>query len=437
VDTESPSTPENVSVVYSNDSGIPTMRVSWAPSSDNSRVDHYIVSRDGAEIADVTDSAYDDTNIQDSTTYCYSVAAVDIAGNLSGSSEEVCARSSWRKQSLGISYPGAAVIKLDTVGTPWVAYKDRYFDSSQSEYRSRLQFGAIGDTFTPALLNDSVAEAFVSGEYSMDMVPGADNAANILHQSVPGPGSEQLDHVTYADGMMAQLAIQTSIVYLQDVSVAIDQAGVLHACAKFDNTLAYVENSTGVWNLTELGSLGGDSKGSDCSITIAPDGSVHMAYLAFLQEDLWYLSNQSGLWAAELIDEQSGTGTDTGYHTALMVDSGGFAHIAYAHDFAENDLEYASNSSGSWVSEKVDNSGTVGYRSDMIIDSLDQVSVVYEQIDAGSLQLRLASRDAGVWESYQLGSSTTGPLSADIGSDDSVHILYTDQEGELVYLSSE
>jgi hypothetical protein len=162
-----------------------------------------------------------------------------------------------------------------------------------------------------------------------------------------------------------------------------------------------------------------------------------MAYLAFLQEDLWYLSNQSGVWAAELIDEQSGTGTDTGYHTTIVVDSSGFAHIAYAHDFAANDLEYASNSSGSWAFEIVDDSGSVGYRSDMLIDSLNQVFVVYERFDAGSLQLRLASREAGTWATYQLGSSTTGPLSADIGSDDRMHIVYTDRPGELVYLLSE
>lgn len=437
LDTESPSTPENVSVDYINNAGSPTMRVGWAPSSDNSRIDHYTVTRDGVEIGNVADASFDDTNILGSSTYCYSVVAVDIAGNLSGSSEEVCARSSWRRQALGISYPGAAVIALDSAGTPRVAYKDRYFDSSQSEYRSRLNIGTIGDTFTPELLSDSVAESYVSGEYSMDMVLGADDVANILHQSVPGPGSEQLDHVTRSDSTTAQLAIQTSIVYLQDVSVAIDQAGVLHACVKFDNTIFYVENSTGTWSLTELDSLGGDSKGSDCSITVASDGSVHMAYLAFLQEDLWYLSNQSGAWAAELIDEQSGTGTDIAYHTAILVDASGFAHIAYAHDYAENDLEYASNSSGSWAFEKVDDSGTVGYRSDMIIDSLDQVSIFYEQIDAGSLQLRHASRDTGDWESYQLGSSTTGPLSADIDPDDKVHIVYTDQGGELVYLSSE
>ena len=38
-----------------------------------------------------------------------------------------------------------------------------------------------------------------------------------------------------------------------------------------------------------------------------------------------------------------GTSTNTAYHTSIATDSAGFAHIAYAHDFAENDMEYATN----------------------------------------------------------------------------------------------
>jgi hypothetical protein len=437
LDVEAPSTPQDVTASYQDDNGSPTITVNWTPASDNSRISHYVVTRDGVEVSEIPAPPYTDTDVQESTTYCYSVTAFDIAGNPSAASETVCTRTSWTKQGLGIANAGAATIALDSAGVPWVAYKDRYFENSQSVYRSRLQIGAIGDTFVPELLNDSIADVFIAGEYAMDMVLDSDDVANILHQSTPGPGSEQLDYVTRSDTMAASIAVQTSIVYLQDVKIAIDQAGVLHACVRYDNASYYAENSSGTWLLTELDSLGGDTRGNNCSIATAGDGSVHLVYLGFLREDLWHLSNQSGSWVATMIDQQSGTSTDTAYHTAISVDTSGFAHIVYAHDYADNHLEYASNRSGNWVVEKVDESGKVGYRSDIVTNSLDRVSIIYQEIDSGASNLRFASREAGSWESYQLSSSSTGPVSVAVDSNDRLHIVFSDLGGELTYMTGQ
>ena len=138
-----------------------------------------------------------------------------------------------------------------------------------------------------------------------------------------------------------------------------------------------------------------------------------------------------------MIDQQSGTSTDTAYHTSILVDSSGFAHIAYAHDFADNDLEYASNESGSWVAEKVDDSGTVGYRSDIVVEPSGGITIVYERLDAGSRSLQFALRETGTWAPYLLSSSSSGPVSADVGSDDKLHIVFSDLGGELTYLRGE
>src|SRR5262245_36736186 len=60
--------------------------LSWTASTDNMAVVSYIVSRDGAQIASSTTTSYADSGLSPATTYSYSVAAVDEAGNLSANS---------------------------------------------------------------------------------------------------------------------------------------------------------------------------------------------------------------------------------------------------------------------------------------------------------------------------------------------------------------
>ena len=66
--------------------------LSWAPSTDDMGITRYEVVRNGAVIAsDLTEPAYPDTALTPSTTYTYSVRALDIAGNASPLSPSVTA----------------------------------------------------------------------------------------------------------------------------------------------------------------------------------------------------------------------------------------------------------------------------------------------------------------------------------------------------------
>lgn len=60
--------------------------LSWNASTDNVGVTGYRVYRDGAVIANVAGTSYVDTSVVASTTYSYTVAAHDAAGNFSGQS---------------------------------------------------------------------------------------------------------------------------------------------------------------------------------------------------------------------------------------------------------------------------------------------------------------------------------------------------------------
>jgi hypothetical protein len=135
------------------------------------------------------------------------------------------------------------------------------------------------------------------------------------------------------------------------------------------------------------------------------------------------------------VDRQSGTSINTSYHTSIATDPGGAVHLAYAHDFATNDMEYATNASGVWVTEKVDDAGTVGYASAIAVDTAGRPHIVYEELD-GDRSIRFATRENGSWETVVLSSSSTGFLSMTIDSADSLHVAFVDEGGRLAYLNN-
>src|SRR5205814_8546139 len=78
--------------------GLPSTAVSTPPlhdalpiSSDNVGVSGYRVFRNGAQIATTSATSFPNTGLSPSTTYSYTVAAFDAAGNLSAQSSPASA----------------------------------------------------------------------------------------------------------------------------------------------------------------------------------------------------------------------------------------------------------------------------------------------------------------------------------------------------------
>ena len=440
-DVASPSAPTRVGVEYSTEAGIATVTVSWSPSSDDSGIAGYTVFREGVPISETTRTSFADTAIEPDRTYCYSVQATDILDKTSPLSNEVCTRTSWTKRSLGVTGAGSATIALDASDIPYVAYKARMLASDSdpllSGYRSTLNLVRIGDTLQTELLDASYAEDYIWGDVSMDMALDAAGNAHIVHQSNPTPSSETLQYVVRSLSRTDSVNVQPLDPPLGGVDLVIDGNGLLHGCIEFEGNLHYGNTESGAWTFTALDGLVAGASGNSCSIAVDASNAVHIAYIETFSNDLYYASNISGNWSSARIDAQSGTSTNTIYHTAIATDSAGFAHIVYAHDFAENDLEYATNASGSWFSQKVDDAGTVGYASDIAIDSADRVYVLYEALTDGR-PLYLATRDGGAWGSIELSTSQFGQdLSMSVDSTDVLHIVFNNENGELSYLTNQ
>ena len=67
--------------------------LSWMPSTDNVGVDFYKLYRSDGFYYLVDPTSLTDTKVAAGTTYCYRVSAFDFAGNESGQSSQVCART--------------------------------------------------------------------------------------------------------------------------------------------------------------------------------------------------------------------------------------------------------------------------------------------------------------------------------------------------------
>src|SRR5205807_2135055 len=86
VDTTRPSTPTGLTGAVAGSSGA---NLSWSASTDNVGVTGYIVRRNGVQVATPVTTSFADTGLSAATTYSYTVAARDAAGNISPNSASV------------------------------------------------------------------------------------------------------------------------------------------------------------------------------------------------------------------------------------------------------------------------------------------------------------------------------------------------------------
>ncbi|HEX7138807.1 MAG TPA: right-handed parallel beta-helix repeat-containing protein [Vicinamibacterales bacterium] len=81
VDTIAPSAPSSLIATATSSSAVSLV---WGASTDNVAVTGYRILRNGAYLTTVTSTSFSDSGLSASTTYTYSVSALDSAGNQSG-----------------------------------------------------------------------------------------------------------------------------------------------------------------------------------------------------------------------------------------------------------------------------------------------------------------------------------------------------------------
>src|SRR5438105_12482138 len=86
VDTTLPSTPTGLTGAAAGSTGA---NLAWSASTDNVGVTGYIVRRNGVQVATPATTSFAETGLSAGTTYSYTVAARDAAGNISPNSASV------------------------------------------------------------------------------------------------------------------------------------------------------------------------------------------------------------------------------------------------------------------------------------------------------------------------------------------------------------
>src|SRR5207253_716310 len=84
--TTAPTTPTGLTAAAAGSTGA---NLSWSASTDNVGVTGYIVRRNGVQVATLATTSFADTGLSAATTYTYTVAARDAAGNISPNSTSV------------------------------------------------------------------------------------------------------------------------------------------------------------------------------------------------------------------------------------------------------------------------------------------------------------------------------------------------------------
>src|SRR6266480_3426955 len=175
-DTTPPSVPTGLTASAVSSSQI---NLSWTASSDNVGVSGYRVHRNGTQIATTAATSFANTGLSPSTTYSYTVAAYDAAGNLSAQSSSASATTPAPPDTTPPSVPTgltASAVSSSQINLSWTASSDNVGVSGYRVYRNGTQ---IATTSATSFANTGLA---ASTTYSYT-VAAYDVAGNLSAQS--------------------------------------------------------------------------------------------------------------------------------------------------------------------------------------------------------------------------------------------------------------
>ena len=401
------------------------INLTWNESTDDSGTPAYRIFRNDSFLQNVNGTIFSDAGLNPETQYCYLVYAYDSDGNISEASEEACTVSSWIISNTNIGHGYRGSIAVDSYGRVIYGVSGGTTDGYNYRYATKTQ-----DAWVVEQLNLPGPGSVYSDSMAIDSV---DNA----HIGYKGPDN-YLSYVTNSSGTWEAEIIDNTL-SVRFSSIAVDSADYTHISytgrptGSPNDVIKYATNASGNWTTEVLESSNGIGPGS---IAVDLNGDVHISFTSYGSNDdnlLIYITNISGTWSTDTV----ATGSLNPYRCSIAVDSAGNVNIIY-HDYDLYNLKHATNSSGVWVSETVDDFLTGGdqYLS-LAVDSYGNSHVSYFDYRKPHLRLKYANNVSGAWESYIIDYIGVGndECSIAIDADDKVHIIYNSTLG-LKYVTN-
>ena len=188
LDTTPPTTPTGLSANAASPSQV---NLNWSASTDNDEVANYRVYRNGALVATVTQTTYQDSSLSPSTTYSYNVDARDDTGNVSGLSAPVTVSTLSAPDTAAPTTPtglAASTVSDSKINLNWSASTDNVAVTGYRVFRNNALLTTLGSvtTFQDTSLNPSTTYTYrVRALDAAGNVSAQSNAASATTQAIP------------------------------------------------------------------------------------------------------------------------------------------------------------------------------------------------------------------------------------------------------------
>jgi len=200
-DTTAPSMPAGLVAAAASSSAI---SLSWNGSTDNVAVTGYKIYRGGTQLSTSTANAFSDSGLTSSTTYTYTVAAYDAAGNASvqsspASATTMAAGTSDTTAPTAPTNLTAAAVSSSKINLSWTASTDSVGVAGYEVWRGTTKI----TTVTTTSYSDTGLTASTAYTYTVKAFDGANNVsaasspATATTSAVSGAGSLRIRVVNY------------------------------------------------------------------------------------------------------------------------------------------------------------------------------------------------------------------------------------------------
>ncbi|HUC20212.1 MAG TPA: fibronectin type III domain-containing protein, partial [Candidatus Polarisedimenticolaceae bacterium] len=178
-DTQAPTTPNDLAATAVS---FTQVNLTWSAATDNIGVVKYILKRDGIPIAQPTGTSFSDTGRSPNTSYNYTIAAADAAGNISSDSTAVNATTPADTQAPTVPVSLTATIVSSTqVTLNWTASTDNAGVTGYNILRNGSPIGFVaGTSFNDVLLSPGATYTYsVTAQDAANNVSAASNIATV------------------------------------------------------------------------------------------------------------------------------------------------------------------------------------------------------------------------------------------------------------------
>jgi len=276
---------------------------------------------------------------------------------------------------------------------------------------------------------------------SLDLTVDADGHAHLSYYK-GAANNGMMCYATNATGAWIAETIADDIDFSDgQTSVALDASGGVRLSYLQDEQIHYASQTADGWSSEVVADA--DNSGGRNALAIDADGHAHIAfskaYCYWTNDYFWqcminevdYATNASGSWLVETVEESS-DGEYSGCDVDLALDAAGAPHIVFAQSYPRL-LFYAVPDGEGWMIETVEEA-TTSYKVHpaLLVNDTGEALVSYYREVTG--ELALAERDGGAWTPVTLaGDGLIGNASLVQGPDGSLHVVAT-KSNRLHYL---